>query len=451
MVSLNEELRSSISNHQTLQNQLSSTTTQLEQAKSDLVDKTQQLTQQAAEMELLQTRINTADCELSEREEILEARSRASTLEIEQLKANIRELNETNDFVRHKSEQLEQEIEHLKQVKSQNEKIIDEIEQSRDKFIAELNQIKLDLETERAQIPDLETKLADSEAKRTELEKTLSESQKGSAERMSQQTDHVAKLSGELTELTAIKMQLINDNEKLLDELEKSHRESDDLSTKLNDTQRAFEEHRRHHAELHCEHEKLLEDQIGKIEQLQEVSNSWEETANKLELSETKVNMLEQANEQLRHQLIEYGELRHKYNEADNELNTLIVIKSELQEKVDHLTAENYQLKTSMRTTSEQLATHERSANQKASLIEGFEKQFKDLTAKYSMSEGKLDKAETERAEVQQSLQEMQDLKEPRILEHTHFFESFSDFFRFIWNHTKEVVEHELNYGLGHN
>ena len=109
MVSLNEELRSSISNHQALQNQLSSTTTQLDQAKSDLVDKTQQLTQQAAEMELLQTRINTADCELSEREERLDARSRASMLEIEQLKANIRELNETNDFVRHKSEQLEQD------------------------------------------------------------------------------------------------------------------------------------------------------------------------------------------------------------------------------------------------------------------------------------------------------------------------------------------------------
>merc|ERR1712106_360195 len=159
---------------------------------------------------------------------------------------------------------------------------------------------------------------------------------------MSQQTDHVAKLSGELTELTAIKMQLINDNERLLDALQQSHNETDDLSAKLAELSKSYEEHRRHHQELHNEHEKLLEDQIWKIEQLQEISNECEQTCNKLELSESKVNMLQDVNGQLQQQLVEHAELKHKYNEADGELNTLIVIKSELQEKCDQLTTENY-------------------------------------------------------------------------------------------------------------
>ena len=426
MAAFNEELRKSVSDYQSLQEQLSSSSKQLENAKAELVEKTQKITEQGHDIDLLQTRISTADCEMSEREEVLEARQRASNLEIEQLKSNVRELNEANDFIRHKSEVLEQEVGHLKETKAQQEKILAEVEVSRDQFISELEQIKLDLETEKAQIPDLQSKLAESESKCAELESKLGETSKKSAERMSQQTEHVAKLSGELTELTTIKLQLINDNEKLLDELERSMADNDELTKQYETTKEAFDEHRKTHAQLHAEHEKLLEDQISKIEQLQEVSEELEETANSLQLSQSKISMLEQANKQFQQQLVEFGELRQKYKDADAEVNTLIVIKSELQEKCDALSAENHQLKMGLKTHQTKLAESEKSVGSKQSLLEDFEAKFRKLTQDYTTNENALQATHNQIQEAQTSIDDMTSEKEWILIHithsHAHFF-----------------------------
>ena len=126
--------------------------------------------------------------EQSEREEVLEARQNASKLEIDQLKSNIRELNESNEFIKRKNEEYQEEVAVLKEVKSGLEKNLEELEGEKNEFLRQIENIKIELVNEKAALPDLEMKLTESKTEFDELKARDSQTSNRPSEGLDQKT-----------------------------------------------------------------------------------------------------------------------------------------------------------------------------------------------------------------------------------------------------------------------
>merc|ERR1711911_565867 len=99
---MGDDLHGRIEENTNLQTIIEENRKVLESMNDKLAEKTTENSSLEETIKLLNSKISSFDLEQSEREEVLEARQNAAKLEIDQLKSNIRELNESNEFIKRK-------------------------------------------------------------------------------------------------------------------------------------------------------------------------------------------------------------------------------------------------------------------------------------------------------------------------------------------------------------
>ena len=394
MTQIKNQLAGAIEENEKFRQNIATSNVEIARLSTNLAEETSRSDEKTKEIEVLNSKIASASMEISEREQILEARQRAACVEIDQLRGNIRELNEANDFVRIRNEELEKESEILKSIKVELDSKLSQEKSTRDEFLANIEKIKSELENERMALPNVQNKLDSVSAENSEISNKLSQiEEKYNAtsaqlcDKNSQITSHIetiASLTANVAHITEEKAKLITDNAKLLDEVTSCHKDLETFSTQLDGLNSNLESQKADYDVLHKEHEKLLEDEIEKIEKLEALSNTVEIQAVRLQEYEEKSSIMETANSQLQKEMADYHEVSIRVAENDREVNQLIVIKSELEEKLEIMTQQNEKNSRRIKTLEHDLCQRNDSVNSKDQLIHKLQLDFTDLTRDFN-------------------------------------------------------------------
>ena len=135
MTQIKNQLAGAIEENEKFRQNIATSNVEIARLSTNLAEETSRSDEKTKEIEVLNSKIASASMEISEREQILEARQRAACVEIDQLRGNIRELNEANDFVRIRNEELEKESEILKSIKVELDSKLSQEKSTRDEFL----------------------------------------------------------------------------------------------------------------------------------------------------------------------------------------------------------------------------------------------------------------------------------------------------------------------------